>query len=402
MTTSLKSARFCGDSDLMQRITGDEVLKRELQRTDVLRRRSLLRTRLLSEAVRVNVRLLPNVAGSFARLSQHLEGGKPLEAYVFASAGINAFVAEGARHILIGVSSGAISALSSAELDFVLGHEVGHALFGHLDVPASFLVETGNLDGERCQLLRAWQRAAEISADRAGLVCCGSLEVAANAMWKTISGLNIPGHAVAPADLAEQWEHLVEEMLDDGRRDSWQASHPPLPLRMQALIAFRRMNMSAAADADTLRLLALMDTSAAQGMRAEDPYLARFVFWGSLYVALADGAPTSEQRQRLNKLAPAGVAVESVLGGDGGASDVVLSRFQEAQRTRRSKLSAGELLRITSGLIDMAGADGRVTKGELERLYRLGKELNLTSQAIDLMISKQIGKGFGHGSSAVT
>jgi hypothetical protein len=392
-TPSLKNARFCGDSELLPRITGDEVLKRELLRTDVLRRRSMLRTRLLSQAVRVNVRLLPNVAESFARLSTHLDGGKPLEAYVFADPAINAFVADGTRHILIGVSSGAISALSSQELDFVIGHEVGHALYGHLDVPATFLVESANLDNERCQLLRAWQRAAEVSADRAGLVCCGSLEVAANAMFKTISGLNIPGLSVAPADLAQQWEHLVEEMLDDGRRDHWQSSHPPPPLRMQALMSFHQMGVSAAGNAETQRLLALLDTSPAQGVSAEDPYLARFVFWGSVYVALADGAPTSEQRQRLSRLAPAGVTVESVPLHEPRASELVLSRFQEAQRTRRSKLSAGELHRITAGLIGMAGHDGRVTPGELDRLYRLGKELNLSSQAIDLMISKQIGRG---------
>jgi Zn-dependent protease with chaperone function len=392
VAVTLEGARFSGDRDLLQRIVGDEVLKRELQRTEILRGRSMVRARLLSEAVRVNVRLLPNVAESFARLSQHLAGGKPLEPYVFAEPGINAFVAEGTQHILVGVSSGAISALSSQELDFVIGHELGHAFYGHLDVPANLLIETSNLDTERRQLLLAWRRAAEVSADRAGLACAGSLEVAANAMFKTISGLGIPGLTVAPAELAQQWEHLVDEMLDDGRRELWQLSHPLPPLRMKALMTFWQMGAGAAADAEVQSLLALMDASAAPGARGEDPYLARFVFWGGIYVALADGAPTDEQRMRLRKLAPSGIRIDSVLLGDGSASEVALERFREAQRTRRAKLSAGELHRIITGLIDMAGRDGRVTQGELDRLHRLGKEINLTSQAMDLMISKQIGK----------
>lgn len=391
-TMTLENARFGGDRELLQRIVQDEVLKRELQRTEVLRGRSMVRARLLSEAVRVNVRLLPNVAGSFARLSQHLAGGKPLEPYVFAEPGINAFVAEGTRHILVGVSSGAISTLSSQELDFVIGHELGHAFYGHLDVPAKLLIEASNLDTERRQLVLAWHRAAEVSADRAGLVCSGSLEVAANAMFKTISGLGIPGLTVAPDELAEQWEHFVDEMLDDGRRELWQLSHPLPPLRMRALMTFWQMGAGPAADAEVQRLLALMAASAAQGASGEDPYLARFVFWGGVYVALADGAPTEEQQMRLRKLAPSGISVESALSGEGSASEAGLSRFREAQRTRRAKLSAGELHRITAGLIDMVSGHGRITQCQLDRLYRLGKELNLTSQAMDLMISKQIRK----------
>lgn len=391
--TTLDSARFGGDRELLQRITTDEVLRRELQRTEVLRRHSVLRARLLSQAVRLNVRLLPHVADSFARLSQHVPGGKPLEAYVFAEPGINAFVARGARHLLVGVSSGAIESLSSKELDFVLGHEIGHALYGHVDVPARLVVETGNLDLEHCQLLLAWQRAAEVSADRAGLVCCGSLDVAANALFKTISGLRVPGLAVAPAELAQQWEHLVEEVLDDGRRDQWQLSHPHPPLRMQALMTFARAGAGAPGDAEVQRLLALMAPPAARGTSADDPYLARFVFWGGAYVALADGAPTERQWQRLREVAPQGAPVDSLLPGDGSASEIALARFQETQRTRRVKLSAGELHRIAAGLIDMAAGGGAITRRGLERLHRLGSELNLTSQAIDLMISKQIRKG---------
>lgn len=230
-STSLQDARFGRDRELLEQIRADELLKRELARSEVLRQRSMMRARLLSGAVRVNVRLLPNVAQSFARIARHVEGGKELDAYVFADPEINAFVAEGRSHMLVAVSSGAVSALSSEELEFVIGHELGHAVYGHLDVAAGFLIEHGNLDLERCQLLRSFQRAAEVSADRAGLVCCGSLEVAANALFKTLCGLHLPGHTVDPEELAAQWDHLVEEVLDDGRRDQWQLSHPFPPLR---------------------------------------------------------------------------------------------------------------------------------------------------------------------------
>jgi hypothetical protein len=386
---SIQRARFGRERELFEQICADEVLKRELARSEVLRQRSMMRARLLSQAVRVNVKLLPNVARSFARLARYVEGGKELEAYVFAEPEINAFVAEGRSHLLVGVSSGAIATLSSEELEFVLGHELGHAVYGHLDVAAGYLVDHCNLDLERSHLVRSFQRAAEVSADRAGLVCCGSLEVAANAIFKTLCGLEIPGHRVDPAELASQWDHLLEELLDDGRRDQWQLSHPFPPLRMRALLSFHERGPGAAADAEVRRLLALMEPSTARQQDGDDPFLARFLFWGGLYVATADGTLSAEERARLDERAPAGMDVETALGTGPTTAEPLLERFREVRRTRRQKLNASELHRMTAGLIHLAGRDGRVSPGRVTRLRRLGEELGLSPDALDLMIAKQ-------------
>ncbi|WP_437752272.1 M48 family metallopeptidase [Sorangium sp. So ce1389] len=386
-TTSLQEARFSGERSLHEQVLADEALKRELHRAEILRQRSMTRARLLSEAVRVNVRLLPNVAQSFLRLSRHVEGGKELEAYVFAESEINAFVTEGLNHLLVGVSSGAVSALSSEELEFVIGHELGHAVYGHLDVAANHLIESGNLDLERAQLVRSFQRAAEVSADRAGLVCCGSLEVAATAMFKTLSGLNVPGLKVDPVEFAQQWDHLVDEVVAFGRRDQWQLSHPFPPLRMRALLSFWRLGPGPAADDEVRRLLALMDAQPAPKADADDPFLARFLFWGSLYVTLANGVMTPEKRARLTALAPASTDVAEAVRGGAGAGDVALQRFQEARRSRRTKLSAAELHRLIGGLIGVARQSGPLSEAEVLRLRRLGGELGIAAAAVDMMIA---------------
>jgi hypothetical protein len=391
---SFQAARFSGDRELLEQLRGDEALAQALQRTEVLRRKSMTRARLLSQAVRVNVSLLPNVAQSFAHISQHLTLAKPLEAYVFAEPSINAFVTEGLSHTLVGVSSGAVSMLSSEELKFVIGHELGHASFGHLEVAPDMLLESSsNLDMGHHRLLRAWQRAAELSADRAGLVCCGSVEVAASAMFKTVSGLNLPGLRIDPAEFAQQWEHLVNEVMDEGRRDQWQLSHPFPPLRMKALMAFARLGPGSAADAEAQRLLAFMDAPTTQKKDEADPMLARFVFWGGAYVALADGQLSSETRMRLDQVAPEGVGLEEFSQGGGAVSQLALQRFQEARRTRRTKLSAGELHHIAAGLIDMVRRAGPVSNDKVVRLRHLGEELGLSAQAMDLMLSKRMKEG---------
>jgi hypothetical protein len=387
---SLEAARFSGDRELLEQLHGDEVLAQALQRAGVLRRQGMTRARLLSQAVRVNLRLLPNVAQSFAHLSPQMTLGKPLEAYVFAEPSINAFVTEGVNHTLVGVSSGAVGMLSSEELKFVIGHELGHASFRHLEVAPDMLMESSNLDIQHYRLLRAWQRAAELSADRAGLLCCGSVEVAAAAMFKTVSGLNLPGLRIDPSEFAQQWEHLVNEVLDEGRRDQWQLSHPFPPLRMKALMAFARLGPGSAADAEAQRLLAVMDAPSTQKKDADDPLLARFVFWGGAYLALADGQLTHEARLRLNQVAPEGVGLAEFSNGSASVSELALQRFQEARRTRRTKLSAGELHHITMGLIDMVRLTGPVSNNQVVRLRHLGEELGLTAQAMDLMLSKRL------------
>lgn len=388
VTAALERARFSREQELLEKIRADEVLKSELLRSEVLRQQSMMRARLLSEAVRVNVKLLPNVAQSFARLAPHVEGRKALEAYVFASPEINAFIAEGRHHMLVGVSSGAITTLSSEELEFVLGHELGHAVYGHLDVPARFLLDHCNLDLERSRLVRSFQRAAEISADRAGLVCCGSLEIAANAIFKTLCGL--PGHRIDPAEFASQWDHLLEELVDDGRRDQWELSHPFPPLRMRALLSFHALGPGSAADTEVRQLLASMEPSTAQQQNEDDPFLARFLFWGGLYVITADNALSVEERGQLNKLAPAGVDVETALRANNATADLVLERFREVRRTRRQKLNASELHRMTARLIQLATKDGRVPQGRVSRLRKLGEELGIFPEALDLMIAKQL------------
>ncbi len=63
-TISLQGARFSGERELYERILADEVLRRELQRAEILRQRSVMRARLLSEAVRVKLH-----SSSFTRAS---------------------------------------------------------------------------------------------------------------------------------------------------------------------------------------------------------------------------------------------------------------------------------------------------------------------------------------------
>lgn len=400
---SLASARFGGDIELLRAIRDDEALTKQLQRTEVLRRNSRIRAQLLGNAVRVHTKLVPNVARSLERVAAVLSTSKPLEAYVFAKPLVDAFVSEANSRYLVGLSSGAVNTLSAEELEFVIGHELGHAAFGHLDVAAEAVIDLDAVSLEQCMLLRAWQRAAEISADRVGLLCCNSLEVAATAMFKMISGLDLPGVVIEPAELAQQWNRLAEELLEHGVRDHWKLTHPFPPLRMQALLLFwsRRGQPEVdheggrKVDREVARLLAHMDAHRHASTNNGHPLLSRFSFWGSLYVALADRRLDRQMLHELAALAPPGLDTSALLhlaGSPDAAPKLCLTRFREAKQTRRGKLSSKEIHALISELIAVAARGGRITRSGVEHVTNLGQELGIGPHAVRLLIAKRRNK----------
>jgi predicted Zn-dependent protease len=121
--------------------------------------------------------------------------------------------------------------LDDAEVEFVVGHEIGHLALRH----------TQSLglapDSEYSLLKQQWRsRAAEISADRIGLMGCQSLTVAGKVMIKLASGL--------PWEhLAFDFEQFLAESADPSHHDEvahLHRSHPALPIRLRALIEFAR------------------------------------------------------------------------------------------------------------------------------------------------------------------
>ena len=386
---AIEAARYKGDIDLLAAVRADPVLDRRLEDAETIARRNSLRARLLSSAVRVDVALLPQLAESFERLDGQFGLEEGLEAYVHNQPAVNAFISRGHEHTIVVLSSGAVNLLSAEELEFVIGHELGHSLYGHLEVGIGHLLREEGFPPEVNMRLRAWQRAAEISADRAGLLSCGSLEVAANALFKTLSGLRLPGGGVDPREFAGQWEQLVDEVLTEGERGPWQVSHPLPPLRMKAMLLFWEGRADpAATDAEVARLLALMDPLAGDGKGELDPLLARFFFWGGLYIALADGSLDREEVHRLQSVAPPGIDVGGLVRGPAPDVDGCLEQFRVAKEERRAKLTAVELHRIFQGLIDVAAADGRIGSAEVDRLCDLGKILGIGRAACDLLVAE--------------
>lgn len=121
--------------------------------------------------------------------------------YIQAGGSINAFTAGVQRPIVV-LNAGCIDCLSTDEIFFVIGHELGHIKSGHvlyrqigavLPMVGNFVsrmtVGFGGLVSTALEAaLLNWQRMSELTADRAGLLACQNRDAAISAMVK-IAGL---------------------------------------------------------------------------------------------------------------------------------------------------------------------------------------------------------------------
>jgi uncharacterized tellurite resistance protein B-like protein len=162
----------------------------------------------------------------------------------------------------------------------------------------------------------------------------------------------------------------------------WEAWNSPTSTRDEVLKA---------ADDSVRRMLAMMDPSEVSDQAVgSDVILSPFFFWGGLYVAAADGDLVDAEQKRLMEVSPPGVdAVESFKIAS-GQPDACLNRFQNELKSRRQKLSALELYRVMSGVLDVACADGVLSDAEKSRARQIGELVGLRDMACDLVIDRYL------------
>lgn len=145
----------------------------------------------------------------------------------------------------ITLTSELVSSLSDDELRFVIGHEIGHWIFNINDVTA--LIGAAYDGEERTpsismqNLLATWRKCAEFSADRVGLLCCGSIEVATECLFRVCTGLDAKSVGFSLDSYVEKVSQSMPSLQEMELFS--QKSHPPLPLRMKALSVFSKSDL---------------------------------------------------------------------------------------------------------------------------------------------------------------
>ena len=359
------------------------------------------RRALLADSIRLNRTMAPEVSRALAECRERLGFDQPVEIYVRPDPSFNAFCSRWRTGpVTVGFSSRLLECFSAGELRFVLGHELGHALFDHYGIPMPITATIedigGTLVSRAVQLkLFVWCRAAEVSADRAGLVCAGDAEVAATAFFKMACGMtgdsvraDLDAFASQVMSMASAPSATDDRRDDDDTLDCF-STHPYTPVRVRALLAFARSRgfqhtiggsggeLDAEAIEDIVeRDLALMEPTYLEERGPESEKMRRLLYCAGVAVAAAHGDISETEL----------AALRALLGARQTPPPADQDAVRAEMETLLGELAGAALARraqLVQHLTVIAGADGHVAEEEYAEMARIATRLDVPLDIID-------------------
>ncbi len=229
-------------SDTQTRAAFDRMKPIELVVASTVRMwKQMGRSQLLGTAVKVSDRQFPRIQSLVAKCADTLGIATP-QIYIVNSPVLNAATYGTNEDSFIMVHSALVDHYSDEELMTVIGHECGHIHNQHV-VYLTALYYLTNVVGAFVQwavqpaimALRAWQRRAEITCDRAGMLCAKSGDVSQRAITKLALGSRKLYEEFNLEAFLEQYEEGKEGI---GKWMEAFATHPYLPKRVLAMRVF--------------------------------------------------------------------------------------------------------------------------------------------------------------------
>ena len=343
-----------------------------------------LRRQLLATSVRLSRKMAPDIYKLSDECVERLSMDTPLELYVFNSAQFNAmcFKPEEGR-VFVMFSSSLLEGFSPKELQFVMGHEFGHHIYNHHEIPIGYLVKGRQRPDPKLALrLFAWSRNAEISADRAGAYCANDLHSVASALFKLSSGLT--GDLVK-FDLEEFLQQVSDmEVIDsepdrDAPQGDWFSTHPFSPLRVKALELFfgSKLMDPAGMEVDSMdvgvqRLMSLMEPSYLDARSDAAIAMRNLLFAGGLVVADASNGVSEAEIEVFERFFDKGDVNEKL--------NVNRIRDELPQRIERAKQQATETqcMQVLRDICVIAMAEGDVTLEQRNVLNSIADGLGIS------------------------
>ena len=347
-----------------------------------------IRRQLLSTSVRLSEGMAPSIHKMATHCAERLSMDIPLELYVYSSATLNAacFKPEEGR-LFVMFSSSLLEGFTESELRFVMGHEFGHHVYAHHDIPIGYLLKGQSKPGPRLALdLFSWSRNAEISADRAGAWCAEDFNGVASALFKLSSGLTGDLIKFNLDEFLSQIDEMQTEDAEPGQgapQGDWFSTHPFSPLRVKALQLFHESDLMKEngqsldeMDLGVQTLMSLMEPSYLDGRTDSAIAMRHLLFAGAVVVAAASNGVSEKE-----------IEVFEQFFEKGDFSDKLnIDRLREDLPSRIERVVAQttetQRMQVLRDLCTVSRADGGTTTEEREVLNEIADGLNISRNLV--------------------
>ena len=391
MRVSAETVRCQSDLGMFERLLEDLTVKRVNEQIEQAAKkdggRTGLRRRLLTTSVRLSEAMAPDLRRIADECSERLELGIELELYVYSSPVYNAmcFKPE-ANRLFVMFSSSLLEAFTDVELKFVMGHELGHHVYNHHEIPIGYILRGGTRPDPRLALdLFTWSRYAEISADRAGAHCAQDLLAVSRALFKLASGLSGSTVQFHLDDFLAQVDAMQIEDAVPGQgapKEDWFSTHPFSPLRVKALSLFYNSELAGGtqskADLEVAvqGVMSLMEPSYLDGRTDTAENMRRLLFAGALVVANADGNISEEEVAIFEKFFGKGAFSDSL------NLDALQSDLDDRITQVREMASTPQAMQVLRDLCLVARAEGRISQVETDVLNEIADGLGVAREFV--------------------
>ena len=147
---------------------------------------------LAAQTIRLTPQSAPAAAAAAGEASARLQT-EPVEIYIAPNRSLNAYTFGLDTPKTIVLHSSLFEVMDRDELQFVIGHEMGHVCLGHTWLNSLVGGLAGVPSSSGASLLmalvfRSWNRSCEFSADRAGMLACGKPAKSVSALIKLHAG----------------------------------------------------------------------------------------------------------------------------------------------------------------------------------------------------------------------
>lgn len=194
-------------------------------------------TRYLGNAMRVHKNQFPELYELFVQQAKKL-GVDKANLYIIQDPYLNANTI-GLGTCSVVLNSALVEQLSTKELAFVIAHELGHYAAGHTKI-SSILIPIGNNNTITNVIFGLWQRQAEYTADRCGLIVNQDLDSAITAIIKFTVG----GKLFEKVSLKGYFTQIKKADTFSTSVTAFSLNRPLITSRVKKIIAFWKENFT--------------------------------------------------------------------------------------------------------------------------------------------------------------